>query len=220
MPLFELHNVCKFFRARSKREIRALDNISLSVPQGAFAIVRGPSGSGKTTLLALLGGMQRATKGKVFFDGQDLTQSSDTELARVRRRMGFIFQHFALIPSLSIWENITYPLIPRGVGRGKRYAIAQNLLGRLGLDRVQELPGQLSGGEQQRVAIARALVGEPQVLLADEPTSNLDADAGEILKSILEEFRCAGKTVIVSTQDPVLLPLATTIAEMGKPGLG
>src|SRR5207244_3954545 len=153
----------------------ALQDISLIVRRGTFVALTGPSGSGKTTLLALLGALERPSRGQVLFDGRPLGALSDVALARLRRRLGFIFQDFALIPNLPAWANITYPLIPRGIGSARRRQIASELLSRLGIaDKFAASPECLSGGEQQRLAVARALAGAPDVLLADEPTSNLD----------------------------------------------
>jgi putative ABC transport system ATP-binding protein len=217
MHLLETRNLCKYFRKGSKAEVRALDDVCLTISPGSFSVLTGPSGSGKTTLLAILGALERPTRGEVIFEARDLSRFSDMELARLRRRMGFIFQDFALIPTLPVWENITYPLIPRRIRRGQRYERAQSLLIRLGMaDKLWELPKELSGGEQQRVAVARALVGHPEVLLADEPTSNLDETSAEILKSILEEFHRDGKTVILSSHDPQLVSLATKIYSLEK----
>ena len=217
MSLLETQKVCKYFRAGSKAEVRALEDVSLTISRGSFSVLTGPSGSGKTTLLAILGALERATRGEVLFDGRDLSRCSDVELARLRRRMGFIFQDFALIPTLPVWENITYPLIPRGIRRGQRFELAQSLLARLGMpDKLGELPTELSGGEQQRVAVARALAGQPEVLLADEPTSNLDHGAGEILKSILQGLHDEGKTVIVASHDSQLLTMATNVYELER----
>src|SRR3954454_13261721 len=123
MSFLETRNVCKFYRTGSRAEVHALEDVSLAIPRGAFAALTGPSGSGKTTLLALLAALERPTRGQVLFDGQDLSTFSDVALGRVRRRVGFIFQDFALIPTLPVWENITYPLIPRGVGRPRRLRI-------------------------------------------------------------------------------------------------
>src|SRR5262245_17566758 len=133
MPLLEARQVSKVYRAGSAAEARALEDVSLAVEPGSFTLVEGPSGSGKTTLLALLGGLERPTRGQVLFAGRDLSCCSDVELARVRRRVGFLFQDFALIPGLPVWENVTYPLIPRGTRRGERYRLAQQWLARLGL---------------------------------------------------------------------------------------
>src|SRR5262249_37539074 len=159
--------------------LRALDEVTLGIERGSLTVISGPSGSGKTTLLALLGALERPTRGGVLFEGQELGACSDVALARIRRRMGFIFQDFSLIPNLSAGENIAAPLIPRGIVRAERWRRAEELLARFGLrDRLAARAGELSGGEQQRVAIARALAGQPEVLLGDEPTSNLDPQTG------------------------------------------
>ncbi len=177
----------------------------------------GPSGSGKSTLLAILGAMERPTHGQVFFQGQELTACSDVELARVRRRMGFIFQDFALMDSLPAWENISYPLIPRGVARAARYEFARSLLVTFGMeDKLTKRPLELSGGEQQRVAVARALVGQPEVILADEPTSNLDAASAAALISTLRAIHSGGRTVIVSSHDPDILALSSTVYRLDR----
>jgi putative ABC transport system ATP-binding protein len=211
----ETHDVCKVYRARSRSEVRAIDGVSLSIPRGSFAVLTGPSGSGKTTLLAMLGALERLTQGQILFDGRDLSGASDSTLARLRRRAGFIFQDFALLPNLFVWENITYPLIPRGVSRRSRHETARNLLMRLGIpDKLMARPSELSGGEQQRVAVARALAGEPEILFADEPTSNLDTAASQDLITILQEFHSHGGTVVVSSHDSNLVALATQIHEL------
>ncbi len=171
MPLFQTCHLCKHYRPGPKSLVRALDDVSLGIDSGSFVLLTGASGSGKTTLLAVLGALERPTQGQVFFDDRDLSNLSGMELARVRRRFGFVFQNFSLIPGLPVWENITYPLIPRGIPSRRRLEIARACLGDLGLeDRLSAWPKELSGGEQQRVAFARALGGRPEVLLADEPT--------------------------------------------------
>ena len=215
MPLLEAHDVCKYYRQGTRAEVRALHEVSLAVEPGRFVLLGGPSGSGKTTLLALLGALERPTRGKILFEGRDLGSFSDVELARVRRRMGFVFQSFSLLPGLPVWENITYPLIPRGVARPRRRELAHELLAELGLpDKFQARPDELSGGEQQRVAIARALAGEPSVLLADETTSNLDAVAGETLMALFQRIHQRGTTLILSSHDARMAPLATTVCEL------
>jgi putative ABC transport system ATP-binding protein len=215
MSFLEARGVEKVYRSGSGAVVRAVDGVSLSVSRGSFAALTGPSGSGKTTLLALLGGLDRPTRGGVFFDGRELSALSGAALARARRRMGFIFQDFALIPNLPVWENVSYPLVPRGVPAGRRRELAAALLARLGVgDKLAARPRELSGGEQQRVAVARALVGEPEVLFADEPTSNLDAASAAELLAVLREFHAAGKTVVVSTHDPQLVALATDTYEL------
>jgi putative ABC transport system ATP-binding protein len=208
--LLEARDLRRYFRPGGRAEVRALDGVSLTIPRGSFAVLTGPSGSGKTTLLALLGALDRPTSGHVLFDGRDLGPFSDVELARVRRRVGFVFQDFPSLPGLPIWENVTYPLIPRGVPRHERRRRAQELLGRLGLgDRLDARPRELSGGEQQRVSVARALAGRPDVILADEPTSNLDPESGRALLELLRAIHQEGTTVVVSSHDPAVLELAT-----------
>ena len=213
MPvLLETRNVTKIHRPGTRAEVRALDDVSLSVAAGSCVAFTGPSGSGKTTLLALLGVLQRPSHGQVLFQGRDLRRDSDAEMTRVRRKMGFIFQDFALIPSLPVWENITYPLIPRGMPRHERRNLAQSLLGELGLpEKIDERPHELSGGEQQRVAIARALAGCPEVILADEPTSNLDDASASELIAVLKKSHSAGTTLILSSHDPRVLAIAETV---------
>jgi putative ABC transport system ATP-binding protein len=195
--------------------VRALDGVSLTVQHGSCQVLIGPSGSGKSTLLALMGALDRTTRGTISFDGRDLTNCSGVELARTRRRIGFVFQSFSLVPRLPVWENITYPLVPRGVPSVERFRIAQALTERLGIaEKLSGLPEELSGGEQQRVAVARALAVEPDVILADEPTSNLDRKAGRELIGILREIHTSGKTLVVATHDPDMLELATAVAEL------
>jgi putative ABC transport system ATP-binding protein len=208
--ILEARQLGKCYKAGSARAVWAVQDVSLAVPAGAFVLLAGPSGSGKTTLLALLGGLERATRGQVFFSGRDSSHCSDVALARLRRRMGFVFQDFALIPGLTVWENITYPLIPRGVPRAERFRLAQEQLARFGLsDKLAVKARELSGGEQQRIAVARALVGQPEVILADEPTSNLDDQAGQTVLALLKRAHEEGKTVVVSSHDPRVGALAT-----------
>ena len=210
MGLLECRGVSRVYRAGAGTAVHALTDVTLAIPRGAFAALTGPSGSGKTTLLALLGALERPSRGQVLCDGRDLAGCTDVELARMRRRMGFIFQDFALIPGLPVWENITYPLIPRGVRRAQRRATARALLERLGIaDKLDAWPAELSGGEQQRVAVARALAGSPEMVLADEPTASLDPAAGQDLMALLQELQRGGTTVIVATHDPQLAALAT-----------
>ena len=210
--ILETRNACKYFRRGTAQEVRALDGVSVAIARGSFTVLTGPSGSGKTTLLALLGALERPSSGQVLFRGRDLSGCSDVELSRTRRRMGFVFQDFSLIPGLSVGENITYPLIPRGVRPAARRVRAELLLDRLGLkDRLRACPRELSGGEQQRVALARALAGQPDVILADEPVSNLDPDASRIVLAMLQEIRAEGGTILLTAHDPHLLGLATCV---------
>jgi putative ABC transport system ATP-binding protein len=212
MAMLEARHLSKFYRTGLRGEVRALEDVSLCVSEGAFALLRGASGSGKTTLLALLGGLERPTRGEVHFAGRDLGRCSGVELARLRRRIGFIFQDFALIPGLPIWENVSYPLIPRGVSRSERYRLAEDMLLQVGLaDKLKARPRELSGGEQQRAAIARALAGRPEVVLADEPTSNLDEEAGQTVVALLRQAHTEGRTIVLSSHDPRLMAPATQV---------
>ncbi|HET8547882.1 MAG TPA: ABC transporter ATP-binding protein [Bryobacteraceae bacterium] len=200
--MIELRAVTKRFEG--KRTVTALDGINLSVGRGEMVSLVGPSGSGKSTLLNLIGGLDRATSGDILVDGERVAGLSDDELTRVRRdKIGFIFQFFNLLPTLSAIENVSIPLHLRGWPRKKTEARARELLKLVGLaDRTEHLPEELSGGERQRVAIARALSIYPPILLADEPTGNLDTQTGsEILSLIRDLHRQLGSTVLIVTHD-------------------
>jgi putative ABC transport system ATP-binding protein len=204
--MLELRDASKVFPGG----VAAVNGISLAVGEGEFLVVAGPSGSGKTTLLQLLGALDRPTSGHVFFDGRDLAGMGDGELARIRREsLGFVFQQFNLIPTLTAAQNVEAALAPTGLKGADRHVRANELLERVGLGaRVAHLPSQLSGGEQQRVAIARALANRPQVLLADEPTGNLDSTTGEEIMSLLRELvRTDGLTVVLITHDAAIAAL-------------
>jgi putative ABC transport system ATP-binding protein len=215
-PVVEARRVSRYYRQGTPAEVRAVDDVSLRVERGSFVVLSGPSGSGKTTLLALLGALERPTCGEIRFAGRDLSRLADAELARVRRNIGFVFQDFALIPRLPIWQNITYGLIPRGIARQERLNQARFLLTRFGLEsKLRAHPEELSGGEQQRVAVVRALIGQPQILLADEPTSNLDPAAGAQVLAHFQEIHAAGTTIVVATHDPEWATLKTDLYQMG-----
>jgi putative ABC transport system ATP-binding protein len=212
-PLFEAASVSRIYRRGTPREVRAVDGASLRIAPGTCWALTGPSGSGKSTLLALLGGLDRPTAGKVRFRGESLAGLSDVGLARIRRRLGFVFQNFALLPRLAVWENVTYALVPRGVSRSARLRLAAELLEPLGLaNRLHETAETLSGGEQQRVALARALAGRPEALLADEPTSQLDPVAAESIRQLLAKLVADGATLVLATHEPRLIALATHVA--------
>ena len=204
--ILRVENLSKWYNAGRPDEVRAIEDISLEVYENQYAVLYGPSGSGKTTLLSLIGTLDRPTQGRIFLYGRDITQFSDIELSRIRRQtVGFVFQSFNLFAGLSAWENVSYPLIPMGVPTTERFERAKSLLERLGLgDRLGHSPEELSGGEQQRVAIARALVNHPRILIADEPTSNIDTDSVGSLLEILTGLKEEGKTIIVSSHDPVI----------------
>lgn len=215
MPILETQQLCKVFQQRGRGEVRAVDDVTLAIDEGSLTVLTGPSGSGKTTLLSLIGALDRATKGKVLFDGRDLTVCSDTELARLRRKIGFVFQDFALLPRLSVVDCVTYSLIPRGIRRQQRADIAREVLADLDIAHCRDVPTeQLSGGERQRVAVARALAGKPQLFLADEPTSNLDAKSEDRCIKLLQDVHATGTTIVIATHDPRLLEIATSVIEL------
>lgn len=191
--------------------VRALDGLDLDIESGTFTVVMGPSGSGKSTLLYLLGGLDRPTDGHIEVGGQRIDQMDENDLAVFRRRtVGFIFQSFNLIPSMSAAENVAFPMQFAGVPPRQRGSRALNLLTRVGLaDRAAHRPTELSGGQQQRVAIARALVNDPQLILGDEPTGNLDTLSGMGIMQVLADLHAAGRTVLVVTHDPRMLRFAT-----------
>ena len=205
-PLYEVRDATRSFR-RGDTTIMAVDAVDLTVAAGEFVALEGPSGSGKTTLLQLLGALDRPSSGQVFFGGRDLATLGDNELAALRlRSFGFVFQQFNLIPTLSALENVEARLAPTGVGSDELRERSLAVLGEVGLaERASHLPAHLSGGEQQRVAIARALVVEPSVILADEPTGNLDsANGADIVDRLANLAAQRGATVIVATHDTEL----------------
>jgi len=200
--MIELHHVTKQFAG--KRDVVALDDVSLTIPRGEMVSIIGPSGSGKSTLLNLVGGLDRPTSGQVNIDGERLAGLSDDDLTHVRRdKIGFIFQFFNLLPTLSSVENVGLPLHLRGWARRKVDDRARELLTLVKLDhRLHHLPDELSGGERQRVAIARALSVYPPILLADEPTGNLDTRTGEEILTLIHDVHGRlGSTVVIVTHD-------------------
>jgi putative ABC transport system ATP-binding protein len=189
------------------RPLEVLKGINLKVEPGEFMAIMGPSGSGKSTLLNMIGALDRPTSGKVFINGTDLSQLNDNQIADVRNtEIGFIFQFFNLIPRMDAQKNIELPMAIKGISRGQRKRRALTLLDLVGLaDRADHKPSQLSGGEQQRVAIARALANEPNILLADELTGNLDSKTGEEIMILLRQLNEEeGKTFILITHDPMV----------------
>lgn len=191
--------------------VRALDGIDLDIEAGTFTVVMGPSGSGKSTLLYLLGGLDRATSGEISIEGARLDQMDENALALFRRRfMGFIFQSFNLVPSMSALENVAFPMQFAGVTSRQRKETADRLLNQVGLgNRADHRPSELSGGQQQRVAIARALVNDPRLILADEPTGNLDTSSGSAIMHVLSDLHQSGRTVLVVSHDPRMARFAT-----------
>jgi putative ABC transport system ATP-binding protein len=213
-----VQNVRKVYY-RDSQQIPVLDGLSLEVPQGEFLALMGPSGSGKTTLLNLIAGIDSATSGKVVVAGTDLTPLSEGELAKWRsRNVGFIFQFYNLIPVLNAVENVELPLLLSHLSSKERRERALTALKIVGLaDRSKHYPRQLSGGQEQRVAIARAIVTDPDLILADEPTGNLDAAAAEDVLTMLTRLnREFGKTIIMVTHDPHAAKFAKTVRHLEK----
>ena len=201
MDILKIENLSKIY-GEGENQVKALDNVSFSVPKGQFVAIIGPSGSGKSTLLHILGGVDKPTNGKVYLDGQDVYAQNEDQLAIFRRRqVGLIYQFYNLIPVLNVTENITLPVLMDGKKVDKAYL--DELVGLLSLKgREKHLPNELSGGQQQRVSIGRALINNPAVMLADEPTGNLDSkNSHEILELLKLSHKKYGQTLIVITHD-------------------
>jgi putative ABC transport system ATP-binding protein len=209
-PFIQVKELKKYYQMGGTT-VRALDGLILDINEHTFTVVMGPSGSGKSTLLYLLGGLDRATSGEISVDGARLDEMDENALALFRRRtMGFVFQSFNLIPSMSALQNVAFPMQFAGVSSAQRKTQALNLLTQVGLDnRADHRPTELSGGQQQRVAIARALVNNPSLILADEPTGNLDTSSGAAVMQLLSDLHTSGRTVLVVTHDPRMTRFAT-----------
>ncbi len=213
MSLVQTENLTKIY-GKGETAVTALDHVNLTVNPGEFVAVMGPSGCGKSTLLHLIGGLDRPTEGRVLLDGHDLSRLDDRKLTELRRRhIGFVFQFYNLIPVLNALENAALPITLDGVPSAQAKAKAREWLAKVGLgDRLTHRPDQLSGGQQQRVAIARALVAEPALILADEPTGNLDTRAGDeiagLLRQIADEW---GRAILMVTHDPRIAAYADRI---------
>jgi len=216
MAIIQLENVIKTYRI-GEVETRALTGVSLSIEDGEFTALVGPSGSGKTTLLQLMGCLDRPNSGAVKISGQDVTRFNANQRADMRRaKIGFIFQFFALIPVLNAYENVELPLLLNGVNAKERRERAMSLLDAVGLiDRIHHRPDQMSGGEQQRVAIARALAPRPVMVLADEPTANLDTANGEQAMQIMRRLNeQTGTAFIFATHDPRVVAFARRVVKL------
>lgn len=200
--LVEVKDICKIYNP-GENEVRALDHVSVSIQEKEFVAIIGHSGSGKSTLMNMLGCLDVPTSGSYFLHGKDVSRMSDDELSDVRNReIGFIFQGFNLIANLTALENVELPLIYRGVGKKERRELAEAALEKVGLgQRMSHKPSEMSGGQQQRVAIARAIAQAPPVILADEPTGNLDSGSTKEIMSILKQLHREGRTVILITHD-------------------
>jgi putative ABC transport system ATP-binding protein len=201
-PIIELDEVRKTY-ASGAAQVHALAGVSLAINPGEYVAVTGPSGSGKSTLMHILGCLDVPTSGAYRLAGVDVSAMTETELAHVRnQRIGFVFQQFNLLASMSAWRNVELPLCYAGVGRAERRERALGALDRVGLaDRVEHRPGELSGGQQQRVAVARALVTDPALILADEPTGNLDSRSTDDVLALLAELHDAGRTIVLITHE-------------------
>jgi len=210
--MIELHDISKTYES-GDISVEVLKGITLTVQEGDFVAVMGPSGSGKSTLLNLLGCLDRPTGGTYMLDGVDVTTKTDNELAGIRnRKIGFVFQSFNLLPRLSAWKNVELPLVYSGISPQERSERAHELLERVGLGkRSEHSPNKLSGGEQQRVAIARALVNRPSIVLADEPTGNLDSKAGGEIIDILTGLNREKVTIIMVTHEREIAENASRI---------
>jgi putative ABC transport system ATP-binding protein len=216
--IVELKGVSKTY-TRGKEDVHVLDNLDLSVKKGAFEAFMGPSGSGKSTLLNLIAGVDHASGGSVRVAGQELTRLGDGELAKFRSStLGFIFQQYNLLPVLNALDNVELPLLLTSLSSGERKKRAQTALRVVGLeDRMTHFPRQLSGGQEQRVAIARAIVNDPQIIVADEPTGDLDRKSADEILTLLGKLNTEfGKTILMVTHDPLAAERATVVHKLDK----
>jgi putative ABC transport system ATP-binding protein len=213
--LFTLEDVTKVY-TMGEVAVRALDGVSFTIHRGEFVAIMGPSGSGKSTVMHLLGCLDRPTSGRMVLDGLDLLKASDNHLAEIRNaKIGFVFQQFNLLPRESALRNVETPAIYAKIPRRVRLQRARELLERVGLgDRLSHVPAQLSGGERQRVAIARALMNDPAILLADEPTGNLDTKTGEEILALFKTLHREGRTIVLVTHDRRVAECASRILHM------
>ncbi|HLD54649.1 MAG TPA: ABC transporter ATP-binding protein [Candidatus Nanoarchaeia archaeon] len=203
--IIDLRNVYKHYKM-GETIVKAIDGINIRIKKGEFVAVMGPSGSGKSTSMNLIGSLDVPTKGEIYLDGQNISELDESDLAQIRgKKIGFIFQSFNLIPNLTVKENVSLPMMFQGVSKEERDAYAEELLIKVDLgERMDHYPSQISGGQMQRVAIARALANNPEVILADEPTGNLDTKTGEKVMEFLQQLNKEGKTIIMVTHEPEL----------------
>jgi putative ABC transport system ATP-binding protein len=215
-PIISITNLRKTYVMEGDIQIKALDNVSIDIERGDFVVTMGPSGSGKSTLMQILGGLDRPTSGRVQVGGEIINELDEAQIAIYRRRMiGFVFQSFNLIPTMTAIENVALPLRLNGIGKKERLQRAFKLLDLVGLkDRLYHRPTQLSGGQQQRIAIARAMANDPPIILADEPTGNLDSASGEMIMEILSDLNKSGRTIFVVTHDPRMSRYADRVVNM------
>lgn len=214
-PIIQVEDLTKIYQMGTQ-EVRALDGVTFDLLENEYIAVMGPSGSGKSTLMNLIGCLDTPTSGSYILNGEDVSQLEDADLAEVRNReIGFVFQTFNLLPRTDCLSNVELPLIYSGVKTAERHERAAKTLERVGLgDRIDHKPNELSGGQRQRVAIARALVNNPSILLADEPTGNLDTQTGEEIMMLFEELYRSGNTIIVVTHEPEIAQHARRIIRL------
>ncbi len=203
--VINLKNVFKHYKM-GETIVKAVDGINIEINRGEFVAIMGPSGSGKSTSMNLVGSLDVPTKGAIYLDGYDISHLEESDLAQIRgKKVGFIFQQFNLIPNLTVLENVMLPMMFQGTAKEEREDYAMELLKKVELaDRADHYPNQISGGQMQRVAIARALANDPEVILADEPTGNLDTKTGEKVMEFLQKLNKEGKTIIMVTHEPEL----------------
>ncbi|MCK4355821.1 ABC transporter ATP-binding protein [Candidatus Bipolaricaulota bacterium] len=216
MPLLNLKEITKEYKL-GETVVRALRGLDLSIEEGEIVAIIGPSGSGKSTLMHIIGALDTPSNGTAFLDGQDLERLKEKQLVALRgKKVGFVFQTFNLIQTLTAQQNVELPMIFQGIRRAERAQRAKELLVKVGLaDRVRHKPSELSGGERQRVAIARALANDPEIILADEPTGNLDTESGGAILEMLKGLRVDdGKTVIIVTHDPEATAIADRVIHL------
>jgi len=209
MALIELRDVSKTYHL-GETEVRALDHVSTRINAGEFVAIIGPSGSGKSTLMHLLGCLDTPSTGEIVIDGVSVTSASARELPVIRnQKIGFVFQSFNLLPRLNVLQNVELPMVYAGLPTAQRHARAREALAAVGLtDRMKHRPSQLSGGQCQRVAVARALVNNPKIILADEPTGNLDTHTGAAVLELFHELHRQGRTIAIVTHDPAIAAIA------------
>ena len=213
--LVEIKDMCKVYNP-GENEVRALDHVDVTIKEGEFVAIIGQSGSGKSTLMNMLGCLDVPTSGTYMLHGKDVSHLEDNELSDIRNKeIGFIFQGFNLIPNLTALENVELPLIYRGVGKRKRLQLAKEALTKVGLkDRMEHKPAEMSGGQQQRVAIARAIAQAPPIILADEPTGNLDSGSMAEIMQIMKDLHKEGRTIILITHDNEIAARAERIIKI------
>lgn len=213
--IIELKNLSKHYEM-GENIVKALDGIDVEIKKGDFIAIVGPSGSGKSTMMNMIGALDLATKGEIFLDDEDIENLEESELAQIRgRKIGFVFQTFNLIPTLTALENVMLPMTFQGLGGEEKLERAEEILKKVGLEhRKNHFSNELSGGEMQRVAIARALANNPEVILADEPTGNIDSKTGREIMKIFTDLNKKGKTIILVTHDLDLTKYATKVLKL------